>query len=74
MKRMARQARKFCFMVLLAISEVRVLCHLEMTVQLWGQRAEWQRWSCKELLWWNIERTGSLKSCSLSELICPNIL
>lgn len=47
---MARHARKFGFMVLLAISEIRGLCHLEMIVQLWGQKAEWLEGSRKELV------------------------
>lgn len=47
---MARHARKFGFMTLLAISEIRVLCHLEMIVQLWVQKAERLEGSCKELV------------------------
>lgn len=37
---MAGHARKFGLMVLLALSEIRVLHHLEMLIWLWGQKAE----------------------------------
>lgn len=71
---MARHARKFGFTVLLAISEIRVLCRLEMTVHLWEQKAEWLEGSCKELVEWNVERTGFLKGYRLSELIHPDLV
>jgi len=71
---MAGHARKFGFIVLLPVSEIRVLCHFKMTVQLWGQKAEWLEGHCEELVERYMERTGSLKGYRLSELIHPNLV